>query len=379
MPGSNTAPRYPTIQAPVGNIYPTYPAPVGSITPRVTQTYRSGDYIITQYNNGATVRTYSPLNQSRSATSISSAFGGGSNTAKRQAEMGGLSGSGNTSSRYQDAYGNMTGGGGSVATPTGSGSGGGQGSGSAGRTPGTTYDSTGLNDSDVGKLFGWTKDMTETDVIRGLEYPMRILQQITGGGQANNPGFQGFMSPIVEAASNPNTQLLFNPELGGQNTTTGSEGYNFIADLVKGYMTPGGALPDVGSALSRIASALGNSESGIYNLLMQGASGAGSSGDMSGMGAYGAMFDALSSMIAPILNLGASPLQSMITNSSMNNLMNNYMMNVGDKSENPLAYVLRGLGYNTNIANMPALGQGAAAANANNPNSWALQGTHGAM
>ena len=248
-----------------------------------------------------------------------------------------------------------------MATPTSGNSGSSGGSSSGGGTgyqnPGSA--TGGLNDSDVGKLFGWTKDMTETDIIRGLEYPMRILQQITGGPNgtaANNPAFANFMSPIVQAASNPNTQLLFNPQLGGSNTTTGSEGYNFIADLMKGYMTPGGALPDVGSALARIASALGNNESGIFNLLMQGASGAGGSQGQTGMGGYGAMFDALSSMIDPILSLGASPLQSMITNASMNNLMNNFMMNVNDQSENPLAYVLRGLGYNTNIAGMPQVG-----------------------
>ena len=73
--------------------------------------------------------------------------------------------------------------------------------------------------------------------------------------------YQDFMNPLVQAIANPNTQLLFNPQLGGSNTTTGSEGYNFIADMLKGYMTPGGALPDVGSALGRIAAALGNNQS----------------------------------------------------------------------------------------------------------------------
>jgi len=239
--------------------------------------------------------------------------------------------------------GSATGGGNSI----GGGSGGGSGiGGSGGSSP---------NESGIGNLYGWTKDLTETDVMRGLEYPMRILQQVTGGKSANNPAFANFMSPLVSALADENTQLLFNPQLGGANTTTGSEGYNFIADMMKNYMTPGGSLPDVGSALSRIASALGNNQSGIYNLLMQGASASGASREQSGMGAYGAMFDALSSMLDPILSLGMSPLQSMITNATLNNLMNNFMMNVNDNSENPLAYLMRGLGYATNIAPMPVV------------------------
>lgn len=265
--------------------------------------------------------------------------------------------------RPSGGYSGNTGGGGNIGAGSGTG-----GSGSVGGgQPGGSV-TGGLNDSDVGQLFGWTKDMTETDVMRGLEYPMRILQQVMGRDMSNNPAFGNFMNPLVQAIANPNTQLLFNPQLGGSNTTTGSEGYNFIADMLKGYMTPGGALPDVGSALSRIASALGNNQSGIYNLLMQGANGSGAAQGQSGMGAYGAMFDALSGMIDPILSLGMSPLQSMITNASMNNLMNNFMMNVNDQSENPLAYVLRGLGYNTNIAGMPAIGNGTTGPNGSNPN-----------
>jgi len=335
-----------------------------TVAPSVISTYRSGDYIYTQFSNGTTQRTYSPLaNQSRPVTQ---GFGSSSvSTLKAQQQSGATGGfaGGSQVARPSGGYSGNTGGGGNIGAGSGTG-----GSGSVGGgQPGGSV-TGGLNDSDVGQLFGWTKDMTETDVMRGLEYPMRILQQVMGRDMSNNPAFGNFMNPLVQAIANPNTQLLFNPQLGGSNTTTGSEGYNFIADMLKGYMTPGGALPDVGSALSRIASALGNNQSGIYNLLMQGANGSGAAQGQSGMGAYGAMFDALSGMIDPILSLGMSPLQSMITNASMNNLMNNFMMNVNDQSENPLAYVLRGLGYNTNIAGMPAIGNGTTGPNGSNPN-----------
>lgn len=335
----------------------TYRTPI-SAAPYVISTYRSGDYIYTQYSNGKYDKTYSPQNKVSTATGAFSGGTTGTGGAKANSVKGGGSSGGGGFSPGSSAGGQ----GGYMATPTGSSgqnSTGGGGSSNVGGGSATG----GMNDSDVGKLFGWTEGMTETDVIRGLEYPMRILQQITGKDLSQNPAFGGFMSPIVSAASNPNTQLLFNPQLGGSNTTTGSEGYNFIADLIKGYMTPGGALPDVGTALSRIASALGNNQSGIYNLLMQGANGQGAAQGQSGMGAYGAMFDALSGMIDPILSLGASPLQSMMTQASMNNLMNNFMMNVNDNSENPLAYLLRGLGYNTNIAGMPSIQGGSGGGN----------------
>ena len=371
----------PSITSNVGSRGATLnPTSFGASQPRqvyVVSTYRQGDYIYTQYSNGMYDKTYSPQNVATSR----GGFGTGTSKADAVRAMARDSGGGGT-------YGTMTsgyGGGNGMATPTGSytdqnggmggsGTGGGASTGGGRGTPSIGSATGGLNDSDVGKLFGWTKDMTETDVIRGLEYPMRILQQVMGANRVSgNPAFANFMSPIVQAAANPNTQLLFNPQLGGKNTTTGSEGYNFIADMIKGYTTPGGALPDVGSALARIASALGNNQSGIYNLLMQGANGSGAAQGGSGMGAYGAMFDALSGMLDPILSLGASPLQSMITNASLNNLMNNFMMNVNDNSENPLAYVMRGLGYPTSIANMPSVGS--AAAQANNAN-YAGGGPH---
>lgn len=325
----------------------TYRPPVYS-TPYVLSTYRSGDYIYTQYSNGKYEKVYSP--QNRVSTPATGAFGSSANTMKRTQQTGGGGGGmASPTGRYDNGMGGQGGSSGGGANTGGSPGGGGNiGGGGTGN----------MNDSGVGKLYGWTEDLTETDVMRGLEYPMRILQQVMGGDLSKNPAFGNFMSPLVSAMSNPNTQLLFNPQLGGKNTTTGSEGYNFIGDMIKNYTTPGGALPDVGTALARIASALGNNQSGIYNLLMQGASGTGAADGQSGMGAYGAMFDALSSMIDPILSLGMSPLQSMITNASMSNLMNNFMMGVNDKSENPLAYVLRGLGYNTNIAGMPPVGQG---------------------
>lgn len=355
-----------------------YRQPAASSAPSVVSTYRSGDYIYTQYSNGTFSKSYSPLNVART----NSSFGTGSQkqTVAQQARA--------QASLFPGQQGTLTGGSG-MATPTGSysggdygGTGGGQSTGggsSVGSVTGGSNQS--LNDSDVGKLFGWTKGMTETDVMRGLEYPMRILEQVMGGNGSvtNNPAFANFMNPLVSAMSNPNTQLLFNPQLGGTNTTTGSEGYNFIADMLKNFTTPGGALPDVGSALGRIASALGNNQSGIYNLLMQGASGSGAAQGNSGMGAYGAMFDALSSMLDPILSLGMSPLQSMITNSTLNNLMNSFMMNVNDNSENPLAYVMRGLGYPAQIAGMPSVQQGQNGASTGNNGSFATGGNYGQM
>lgn len=333
--------------------------------PTILSTYRQGDYIYTAYSNGTIDKTYSPVpraanNVTRPATG---AFGSSANAAKAAQQTGGFSqvARATGSTQYMPG-GGSSGTGGGASTGGGAGGGGNVGGGSA---------TGGLNDNGVGELFGWTKGLTETDVMRGLEYPMRILQQVSGRDLSTNPAFANFMNPIVSAISNPNTQLLFNPQLGGKNTTTGSEGYNFIADMVKGFMTPGGALPDVGSALARIASALGNNQSGIYNLLMQGANAGGAAQGQSGMGAYGAMFDALSGMLDPILQLGMSPLQSMITNASLNNLMNNFMMNVNDNSENPLAYVLRGLGYNTNIAAMPQIAQtGADTTNYSTGGGW---------
>lgn len=196
--------------------------------------------------------------------------------------------------------------------------------------------------------YGWTKSMEPMNVKAAVEeYPMRILQQVMGQDLSKFPSFQNFMADVVAQANNPFVQLLMNPGIGGKgHESTVQDAYNFQANLMKNMVTPGGVVPDIGTAIANIAAGLKDSGSGVYKALM----GAGGTG----MDAYGSQMDALNSMLAPVLGLGASPLQQMITSGALSNAQNNFLLNANfAKPQDPLAYVLKYLGYPTQTAAMP--------------------------
>lgn len=198
--------------------------------------------------------------------------------------------------------------------------------------------------------YGYTKDLSPINVKTAVEeYPMRILQQVMGQNLSAFPTFQKFMSEIVGQINNPFVQLLMNPGIGGKgHESTIQDAYNFQAKMMKNFTTPGGSVPDIGAALANIAAGLKNNKSGVYQALT------GAGGD--GLGAYGSQMDALNSMLAPILGLGASPLQQMITSGALNNSENNFLLNADfAKPQDPLSYVMKYLGYPTSTAAMPGV------------------------
>lgn len=244
----------------------------------------------------------------------------------------------------------MTGGGAATGGMSGT-SGGAATGGSMGGSLGGTASGGGAASStpDVGQLYGYTSGLSPNEVMAGIQYPNRVLNDVLNA-QAS-PTTTGLMNPWMDLAANPWALYLMNQGNAGtgfENAPTQSDTYNFMANLLANAMTPGASVPSFGQVLQNLATALGNANSPVYGGVF------GDTLNAAGLDSPGSVLrnvaEALSGFGMTLNPLAAQNLQSSM-GLMQNDYLNNYNVNNPQGMENPATYLLRRLGIQANIPN----------------------------
>ena len=325
--------KLPVVSTRPSTTYNSYSPPIkyttgvtpGSTGPNTVSSKRVGDYIVS-YRNGVEIsRKYDPIRNTAT---------GGSTVTKIQGTTSGQANTGGTS-------------GGTGGYPTSMPTAGGApvGGASGGGAPG----GAGASAVDVGKLYGYTSGLSPNDVMAGIQYPTRVLNDVLGS-QAS-PTTTGLMNPWMDMAANPWALYLMNSANAGTDMSgapTQSDTYNFIANLLSNAMTPGASVPGFGQILQNLATALSSANSPVYGGIFGDTLGA------AGLDSPGSVMRNLEEAISGF-GMSMNPLAAQNLGSLMGLMQNDYLSNYDVNSpqgmENPATYILRRLGINANIPN----------------------------
>lgn len=320
-----------------GVLISTKYAPTYVSTGRATTGVTSGP-AVSQLQSGLTQRqtTSPPVNIVRSSGTGSSSAAGGSGMAQTAPNT------------YTDGLYGGTGGGVNIGGTNYGGGGSGIGSGSGGGGTG------GIGSGDQPRqAYGWSAPLTQDQLMMNLQFPSRIMEQVSGIRQSDNPTFYKFMADMIAAANDPLLQYILNPTVTASGLPNDDDWYNFQANYMKNMLQPGGRGPNVGLALSAIQKALGSPDSALYNLLM----GAGGSGAE----AYGSQIDLIKQLIDVGTAGNVNPLTSTMMQAILSNAANTFLQYADPRSGQSAAeYLMQRFGYPTKVAKptMPASASG---------------------